>query len=344
VFLRINQNFQFQTAFTENQSVFPNYLQIEVEKNKEVLGQGRWKNFKINGYDYAMASGVFNWKISKHVALFGGHGKQKIGHGYRTFFISDQAFNFPFLRFDFSFLKSKIHYSNLYGVLMNLNATVDVSKNQPFGAEPLLQKKPFSYQYLSVYPSKRIQVALFQGIVWPAGDAKNNVSILPHGKKDTSKQTQSMGFQLGTKWYDAFGLKNLFLQFEYNEFTNHFLQYASPDKKLDYRHYNGPLSYNTGTSEEGAEIDFILAYRYKRFLISEKMVFFLYPSFQHFNFVQDSKLSFILQPKNNTNLSLGMMSRGNFVNFGLGRKITDLSNWFYFSFSTSLYNIYLDIR
>jgi hypothetical protein len=40
-------------------------------------------------------------------------------------------------------------------------------------AEPLFQKKAAAYQYLSVNPVKFINVGLFQGMIWSAGNSRN---------------------------------------------------------------------------------------------------------------------------------------------------------------------------
>jgi hypothetical protein len=175
----LGKKLQFETAFIENQSVFISYLSNDVKATKDVLGQGRWKTFKTNGYDYAMASGVVHWKPSRFFELYAGHGKQKIGNGYRSFILSDQAFNYPYARFDFNIDRIKLKYTTTYAMLMNLTPTVNTTAHTPFGTEVLLQKKPFSWQYISWAPHWRLNLGFFQGIVWAPSNERNHLDIDP---------------------------------------------------------------------------------------------------------------------------------------------------------------------
>jgi len=381
--LSINKNLKFETAFFENQSVFPEALTEQIKIKNEVLGLGRWKTFKENGFDYAMSAGVFWWKINNHVQLYAGHGKQKIGNGYRSFFLSDLAFNYPFARFDFSFFKSKINYSITNAVLINLTPTVNININRPLGTEALLQKKPFSFQYLSYTMNKTLQFGFFQGIVWPASDEKNRLNLSANyfnpilftnlavygfnskplilagfegkinltktfhfyfqlctdGKKDSLKNTQSIGLQSGLKWFKALGIKNLFVQFEYNEFTNALYQQSVKNSQDAYSHYNSSLAYPINANT-GNELVSIIAWRYKRMLLSIKNNYFENASLTNNTLLSEGKLSFILQPKTNMNLSVGFISR----NFHQPQSQinSNQSTWLFISFATSLYNRYFD--
>ena len=380
-FLSINKNLKLETAFIENQSVFPELLSEQIKNKNEVLGLGRWKTFKENGFDYAMSAGILWWKINNHIQLYTGHGKQKIGNGYRSFFLSDLAFNYPFARFDFSFFKSKINYSITNAVLMNLSPTVNINNNRPPGTEPLLQKKPFSFQYLNYTMNKVLQFGFFQGIVWPASNEKNRLNLSANyfnpilfsnlatygfnskpnilagfdckinltktfdfyfqlctdGKKDSLKNTQSIGLQSGLKWFNAFGLKNLFVQFEYNEFTNALYQQSIKNSQDSYSHYNSSLAYPIN-SNTGNELVSIIAWRYKRMLFSIKNNYF--ESAGTDNLLSEGKLSFILQPKTNMNFSVGFISRD--IHKSQSQINSNKSTWLFISFATSLYNRYFD--
>jgi hypothetical protein len=381
--LKINQQLKLETSFIENQSVFPEYISDQITLKKDALGQGRWKTFKTNGFDYAMSSGVLWWKINKNVQLFAGHGKQKIGNGYRSFLLSDQSFNYPYLRFDFSFLKSKIHYTSTYAVVMNLTPTIDINQNKPYGTEALLQKKPFSYQYVSFNLLKSFQFGLFQGIVWPAGDEKNKLHLSANyfnpivftnlavygfhskplilagldgqilitktfrtyfqlctdGKKDSLKKTQSFGLQTGIKWFNAFGLKNLFFQIEYNEYNDALYQSNNRTQQDTYSHYNQSLGF-TFNSKSRNEAVCLIAYRYKRLMLSLKNNYFRYYTFKESTLLNEGKLSYLLQPKTNMNISLSVVTRN--LHHNSTQINSDQSKWLFISFATSLFNRYFD--
>jgi len=167
----IGNKFYFETMFAENQSLFPNYISNNANLTTVIPGQGRWKAFKTNGYDYAFSSGFFSYQALKNLNIQVGHGKQKIGNGYRSLLLSDNAFNYPYARITQQWFKGRVQYNNIYTVLMNL---VSASAIQTPFTERLFQKKAASFQYLSINASKFLNVGFFQGLIWKAGDAKNN--------------------------------------------------------------------------------------------------------------------------------------------------------------------------
>jgi hypothetical protein len=166
----IGKDFYFETLLSENQAVFPNYIETANRKSYVVPGQGRWKGFKTRGFDYAFSSGFFSYQVTKHINIQGGHGKQKIGNGYRSLLLSDNAFNYPYLRITQQWFKGRLQYTNIYAALMNL---VSASTLIPPNTERLFQKKAASFQYLSVNPAKWLSVGFFQGLIWQAADKRN---------------------------------------------------------------------------------------------------------------------------------------------------------------------------
>lgn len=248
----IGEKVYFETMFVESQSVFPYYLGNSVKASAIVPGQGRWKTFKKTGYDYAFSSGFVSYQPFKNFNIQFGHGKQKIGYGYRSLLLSDNSFNYPYAKFTQQWWKGRIQYNNIYAVLMNLEAATAIPVPN---AERLFQKKAASFQYLSVNPAKFLNIGLFQGMIWQAGDSKNRqhlewqyfnpviftnlaqfelnnknnilvggdvrfkitnkMNIYGQGMaddlSDTKKIGNGFGYQAGINYFDALGLKNLFL-------------------------------------------------------------------------------------------------------------------------------------
>lgn len=167
---RIGKDFYFESMLAENQAFFPAYINSYNNQTSIVPGQGRWKTFKNTGYDYAFSSGSISYQPIKQLNIQVGHGKQKIGNGYRSLLLSDNAFNYPFLRVTSSFFKDRVQYTNIYAVMMNLTAG---GAKLPPNIEPLFQKKAASFQYLSINVNKRINVGFFQGMIWQASDSVN---------------------------------------------------------------------------------------------------------------------------------------------------------------------------
>ena len=77
-----------------------------------VPGRGRAKNFKEDGFDYPVAEAYLSYTPNKFFNFQFGNGKNFIGDGYRSFFLSDVASPYPFLKISTSFWKIK--YTNLW--------------------------------------------------------------------------------------------------------------------------------------------------------------------------------------------------------------------------------------
>ena len=121
------------------------------QKNKIVPGQGYARDFKQSGYDYAIASGYFSLDFSKIFTMQFGHGKHFIGDGYRSLFLSDNSFNYPFLRIETKL--GKLQYTNLYAELQDLryfqNNSIDNADQIGFA------KKYMSTHYLDFKINKK---------------------------------------------------------------------------------------------------------------------------------------------------------------------------------------------
>ncbi len=182
----IGNKFAFETSFYENQSTFPRYLDSYIatttklfpqpantnENYAVIPGQGRSKPFKKNGYDYAMASGYVSYTPNKYFNFQIGNGKNFIGDGYRSLLLSDNAFNYPYARITTTY--KNIQYTNLYTSFMNLT---DGGVTTPAHVERLFQKKVGSFQLLSMNFFKRLQLGLFQGMIWEAADSTNRQHV-----------------------------------------------------------------------------------------------------------------------------------------------------------------------
>ena len=169
-----------ESSFYENQSAFPKYMDSYIASTNNLFpqtsnydyavipGQGRSKPFKTNGYDYAMASGYVSYTPFKMLNVQIGNGKQFVGDGYRSLLLSDNAFNYPYARITTTY--KNIQYTNLYTSFMNLT---DGGVKTPPHSERLFQKKTGAFQMLSFNLFKRLQIGLFQGMIWEAADSTN---------------------------------------------------------------------------------------------------------------------------------------------------------------------------
>lgn len=378
----IGKDIYIETLFAENQSYFPYYIANFNNQTLIVPGQGRYKVFKRTGYDYAFSSGFISYQPCKSLNIQIGHGKHKIGNGYRSLLLSDNAFNYPYARITSEWLKGKLQYTMIYAVLMNLSTG---GARTPPHVEPLFQKKAASFQYVSYHLNKRLTIGLFQGMIWQAADSlnrqhitwqyanpilftnlgfygldhKNNLligtniqvklssqlSLYGQGMLDNTHKTGSLGnafgYQAGLTYFDAFSIKHLMLQGEYNRVTEG--SYHSPlgtTSNQSYSHYNQHLAYTPGYGKE-----FVLLgdYKYQRFFINARVNFQVL-TLNQFNLYQNTisrfQLGYTVNTAYNFNVSLGYNYR--YQNFYAFNASNNTTNFYTVSLKSNLYNTYYD--
>ena len=378
----IGKDFYFESLLSENQSVFPNYIEATSRGNGIVPGQGRWKTFKTRGFDYAFSSGFFSYQVCKNVNIQAGHGKQKIGQGYRSLFLSDNSFNYPYARITQQWFKGRLQYTNIYASFMNL---VKSSEKTIPNTERLFQKKAASFQHLSLNFTKWLNLGFFQGLIWRVGD-KNNVQhfewqyfnpviftnlasyglnnrnnilvggdlnlkitkrislygqIMADDLSNTRSIGNGIGYQAGLKYFDAFTIKNLFLQIEYNDVSES--AYTSPitdTSNQSYSHYNQNFAYTAGY---GKELVGIIDYKYHRFSFNAR---YNYQYFTYLNYgfystqYMNLKVGYTINTAYNANISLGFLYREqDYFGFNVSNNKTA---YLYLTFKTSLFNTYYD--
>lgn len=114
-------------------------------------------------YDW---SAYASWDPGKYFNLTLGRGKNFFGDGYRSLLLSDEATSYPFLRITTTVWRIK--YVNLFTAMNDIRGANGVAAD--------FQRKWTSMHYLSWNASKRLNVSLFEAIVWSQGD-----SLYPRG-------------------------------------------------------------------------------------------------------------------------------------------------------------------
>ena len=375
----IGKRFYFETMFSENQSVFPNYISTTVKALQVVPGQGRWKNFKTNGYDYAFSSGFFSFQVNSHLNIQAGHGKQKIGYGYRSLLLSDNALAYPYLRITQQWFKGKLQYTNIYAVFMNL---VSASKIINPNSERIFQKKAASFQYLSFNPTKRINIGLFQSLICLPGDSTNTQRLdLQYANPIIFSNLLSYGLDKGNNincgldfrykitstfnLYGQFMLEHLSsigrtteafawqtglnyhdafglrgLRLQAELTTTRGEVYRDSKGAINYTHYGQVLGY---VPVEGTEALVSVFYRHKRFFAQAKTQYILHSASttaeNKINAIS-GMLGVVVNPSYNMQLSIAALVRTqNFSTFSAANTATQ---YFCLTFKTSIYNFYYD--
>ena len=283
----LGEKVSFSTSFIETQAYFPNYIDTFAQARGVIPGMIRWKEFipktgKL-GYDYGVAAGWINVKPTSWLQIQFGHDKNFIGDGYRSLLLSDNAFNYPFLRTSYTFFEGKVRYTSVYAWMQTLERMP--AKTTP---EALFIRKGGVFHYLQVKLGKRIELGLFEGTiikrfqngegVLPATvghyfplmgfntikegfDAENNVvlgtnlsvkitdGIRFYGQFALDDPTTNrLGYQAGIQLAEPFNIKRVFLTAEYNA-VNPFT-YSNENKRYNYTHNNQELAHPLGASFE----------------------------------------------------------------------------------------------
>jgi len=315
---QIGKNFYFSSSYLETQAQFLPYIdQFINNANAVIPGQGRAKPFKDTvGYDFNRANGLISYSPNKHFNFQLGHDKLFIGDGYRSLLLSDNSFNYPFVKITTKFWN--IEYTNLYTQFGQVG----------FGGQQdgLIPKKFGNFHYLSWNVTKRFNFSFFEAII---SNASNNRSyeiqylnpvifLRPVEFNNGSPDNSLMGFtskfklnnksylygqllidefnleklkeapgwwgnkwglQLGMKTFDLFKIKNLNLQLEANAVRPYTYSHTGDSATAKYSSSNY-TNYNQALGDplgsNFVEGLVFLNYHYKRFFIESRISYAVY--------------------------------------------------------------------
>lgn len=177
---RISANFgkklALSTTFYENQARVQDYISDFIKKYQVMPGDGRVKDFKVSAWDYGTALGSISYSPSKHYNVQFGHDKVFIGNGYRSLLLSDNAFQFPHLQISVCY--GIFRYTTLFASFMNLDTKGVLNADNVWYHG--YQKKGGTFNYLSIIPVKGLEIGLFEGTIWKAGNSRSNQWNLNH--------------------------------------------------------------------------------------------------------------------------------------------------------------------
>jgi hypothetical protein len=277
---RIANKIGFAASILDNQERDPLYVQGWEDKFQSVPGAGYYKSFKGTGYDYFDARGYFTFNVTKYIDVVFGYDRNFIGNGYRSLFLSDFGNSNLFLK-----LNTRIWKFNYQNIFMELQQTeprgpdrllrkkyaafhhldVNVTKKLNIGLfEGVMfgRSDHFEFSYLN-------PIIFYRSMEQQNGSYDNSVAGIDF-KLNTLKQVQlygqflldefnlqqikdddtwwanKWGLQLGAKYINALGIKNLDLQLEYNRVRP--FTYSHRDSVANYTHYNQPMAHPLGAN------------------------------------------------------------------------------------------------
>lgn len=277
----IGKRFGFSSWFYENQTINVDYLYDYARETEVYPGQGRVKQYRDSaGWDYAMSGAYISYSPTKRINLQFGHDKHFIGDGYRSLMLSDNSFNYPSLKYNIAFGKdNRFQYSSIFASMQDLERFSTFTT-----PEALFKRKMGSFHYLSANITKKLQVGLFEGIIWQrvnnedeslvtpttfyipvlgvntglnGFDGVNNAVVGLNFKWRTTKKmyfygqyvlddpsTSRFGFQVGAKFFDLWKVKDLVAQVEYNQVAPYTFSHQEPLQ--NYSHYNQAIGHQLG--------------------------------------------------------------------------------------------------
>ncbi|HMG82911.1 MAG TPA: hypothetical protein VK559_07735 [Ferruginibacter sp.] len=281
----IDHKIGFYATMSDNQERGPGYFSRSVYRggrNIVVPGVGFAKLFKndTTAYDYFDARGYFTFNVAKYINVQFGYDKNFIGDGYRSLFLSDNSASYLFLKLDTKIWK--IDYQNIFMELIpQFDKQGDTLLGRKYAAMHHLsmnftkwlnvglfegiifsRQDHFDFAYLN-------PIIFYRSIEGNVGspdkaqiglDFKANAAhhlqfygqflldefVLSQIKADTGWWGNKYAYQLGVKYIDAFGVRNLDLQFEDNRIRP--FTYEHDNNVSNYTNYNQPLAHPLGAN------------------------------------------------------------------------------------------------
>ena len=272
-----------------------------------IPGIGIAKEFKTDAYDFPMAEANLSYTPSKFINLNLGYGKNFIGDGYRSLLLSDGASPYPYFKLNTTFWKIK--YTNIYTWLKDVRTEVteDRTYATKFAASHYLSLNLSNRWNIGLFESvvwtnrnnrgfdmSFANPIIFYRTVEFASSARSGNALLGlTSKYKISNQINVYGqflldefslkdmkagnkswknkfaYQFGVKYYNAFNIKNLLLQAEYNHVRPYV--YAHSEAITNYGHNNQSLGHNWGGNLKEAIV--IARYHKGRYFADAKITF-----------------------------------------------------------------------
>jgi hypothetical protein len=161
----IGQKFAFNLKVMAGKQVFNSYQDSIVEQTQVVPGIGfayrdNTDTF-LTRYSYQYYSGYLSYSPNKIFNIQAGQDKHFWGDGYRSLFLSDVSAPYPFLKITTNVWH--LTYVNLYTIMKDATNPSGMKKDQ--------HNKYATFHYLGWNATKRINIGLFESIVWQGSDS-----------------------------------------------------------------------------------------------------------------------------------------------------------------------------
>lgn len=402
--LEINNDFSAQFNFIGGQLRFPDFTDTIVSTSQIIPGLGIAHHLKNKNYSFTQSSGSISYSPIKQINFTAGQGKIFLGNGYRSLLLSDAANNYPYfktqlrvwrLQYDFWISgfkdisqanKNQGKFLDKYGAFhyLSFKATKDLEfaffENVIWQGNDTNRNRNFDINYLNPF-------IFFRPVEYSLGSSDNamlgfNASycflrkfkiyvqagldefFLREIRARKGWWANKQGVQIGGKYFDAFGIKNFYLQGEWNYVRPY--TYSHGSVQQNYGHFNSALAHPNGANF--SELIGLAQYNFKRVQINVKAIYLnigkdtitgsnvgqdIYKSYttrfaeyghktgQGINTKQyhlEARLDYYLIPRLNLKIQLGFIQR--ILHDERGNKWE--SPFVYGGLSTNLFNFYRD--
>ena len=246
-----------------------------------VPGRGKAKRFKDDAFDYPVAEGYLSYTPSKFMQFQFGHGRNFIGDGYRSFLLSDVDAPSLYLKGTAEFWK--IRYTNIWiwGKDLRPAAVVNNEHSKKYIAMHYLSFNVNERLTLGLFETAISAgqngidadffnpVIFYRSVEFNRGEDSGNALVGLTAKYKVSDRfalysqlvidefsvgnltnlgdwRNKFSLQLGAKYFDAFEVKDLFLQGEFNYARPY--TFAHRDPLLNFANNNQPLGHLWGAN------------------------------------------------------------------------------------------------
>ncbi|MFK7757820.1 MAG: hypothetical protein AB8B53_12895 [Flavobacteriales bacterium] len=325
---QIGKRMFFSTSFLENIVFLPSWQRAYADSSLVIPGMGRHKDFKDSGFDYGVSNGWLSYYPAENLNLFFGHGKQFIGHGYRSHILSHQSFNYPHLKSTIILLKGKLQ------VMWSL-AGLQTLERKPLGEVPesLFKRKAATFSNISYLLGRHLELSVAEVNTWrrydddtgslpleytaylpvpflgavikdsPGHQSRIAANLLIKASPKLQLYAQSLigaqSFQAGVRVNNLL-LNGLRVNLEYNQSRN--VQEAN--SLVDFTHFNENLGHPLSANFE----EFISRIMYRNNRWNGSVTYTLIDADSKrntLNFVA----GYLMNPKTNFNITLGYLNR-----------------------------------
>lgn len=156
--------FTLSGDFLGSKGTYSPFLIKRVDTLNIMPGNGLRYNSTVGKLYYENWNANLSWSPNKYINVQFGKGKNFWGYGYRSLFLSDNSTNYPFVKFTTNFWRIK--YVSMVAQMKDIRSSNSNPQNY--------FTKYGTFHLLSWNISKRVNINIFESVIWQAKDTLQN--------------------------------------------------------------------------------------------------------------------------------------------------------------------------